>query len=364
MSAALLKSKSQDVPEVNLDDLDDLLSKLTEAEIEELVGDYDPDNSLLPPSERLRNQTTKGPTGKFKRAELMKFLEKKAKEDKDWEERLPFTKEKRGKVFKPKEVEKTEEEEKIETEWDDLLTAASEEELVDLAAVLGFHGMLNQTQYYASWQGEKIKGGGFSGIAQSLDLKMIPDAPPNPTDVAESIEKVKNNDEKLKHLNLNNIKNISHERLCAICEGLKTNTHMEILEMASVAMTDKVAKKLAEGLAENKTLQQLNAESNFLSGDSIVEIIKAVNKNKTLIELRLANQKPEVMGNKIEMEITKLIEENDTILQLGLAFEFPAPRIRVHEKLQENNDQLRKDRVGTKGDKKEEKKEKEKEETS
>lgn len=54
-----------------------------------------------------------------------------------------------------------------------------------------------------------------TGIAQSLDLKMIPDAPPNPTDVAESIEKVKNNDEKLKHLNLNNIKVTNNAVYCS-----------------------------------------------------------------------------------------------------------------------------------------------------
>lgn len=39
-----------------------------------------------------------------------------------------------------------------------------------------------------------------------------------------------------------NFQNISFERLEAVCEGLKTNTNLEILEMASVAMTDRVAK--------------------------------------------------------------------------------------------------------------------------
>lgn len=43
------------------------------------------------------------------------------------------------------------------------MTQASEEELVDLAAVLGFHGMLNQTQYYAGLDNVKLEGGGFQG---------------------------------------------------------------------------------------------------------------------------------------------------------------------------------------------------------
>ena len=32
-----------------------------------------------------------------------------------------------------------------------------------LAAVLGFHGMLNQTQFYASERDEKSETGGFTG---------------------------------------------------------------------------------------------------------------------------------------------------------------------------------------------------------
>jgi tropomodulin len=52
-------------------------------------------------------------------------------------------------------------------------------------------------------------------------------------------------------------------------------------------------------------------------------------------------QKPEVLGNKIEMQLTKLMEENATMLRFGIACEFPDARIRIHEKLQENNDECR-----------------------
>nr|XP_034321358.1 tropomodulin-1 isoform X1 [Crassostrea gigas] len=337
----------QDVPEIDLDDIDKLLESLSPEELEELNGDFDPDNSLLPPSQRMKNQTSKAPTGPYHRKKLLDFLEKKAKEEKDWEQNKPFVKEIRGKIWKPKvEPKSKEEEEHLETEWDDILTAASEEELVDLAAVLGFHGMLNQTQYYAGLDNMKIEAGGFQGVAKAQELIKVPDEPPNKTDVEESIKRLKDNDSKLTHLNLNNIKNISVERLIEVCETLKTNTTLETLEMASVNMTDKVAKKLAEALSENKTLKVLNVESNFVSGEAIVEIMKAINKNQTLQELRVANQKPEVLGNKVEMTLVKLIGENSTLLRFGIALEFPDARVRIHEKLQENNDNLRKKRVG------------------
>jgi len=339
-------SKAEDL---ELDNLDDLLAQLTQEELDELNGDFDPDNSLMPPSDRMRNQTDKTPTGPFNRKKLLAFLEKKAKEEKDWDLK-EYVKKLPAKTWKSKEVPKPENEDPTETEWDDILKQASEEELVDLAAVLGFHGMLNQTQFYASERDEKIEGGGFTGMAKPEPLKVLPFEPPNNTDVEESMKQIQANDAKLKHLNLNNIKNISFERLEAICEGLKTNTELETLEMASVAMTDRVAKKLAAALQENKTLKNLNVESNFISGDLLVEILKAVNKNQTVIELRVANQKPEVLGNKAETQITKLIEANETMLRFGIALEFPDARIRVTEKLQTNNDQKRKKRVSDKGE--------------
>lgn len=338
------------VPDISLDDLDDLLGKLTAEELEELNGDFDPDNSLLPPSERMKNQTDKTATGPFSRQKLLKWLEEKAKNEKDWEQIKPYVGEKRGKAFKPKQEPKkkmTEDEAKEDTEWDDLLKEASEEELVDLAAVLGFHSMLTQQQYYASLETEEISGqfGGFKGVAKAQELKLMPNEPENKTDVVEALQKLKDNDSSLKHLNLNNIKNISIERLCEVCDALKTNTQLETLEIASTAATDKVAKTLAKALVDNKTLKNLNIESNFISGEAILEIMKAINKNQTVIEFRITNQKPEVLGNKVEMQLTKLIEENPTMLRFGIACEFPDARVRIHEKIQVNNDELRKKRV-------------------
>ena len=45
-----------------------------------------------------------------------------------------------------------------------------------------------------------------AGAAKAQQLKVVPDEAPNPTDVEESIQKLKDNDPKLKTLNLNNIK--------------------------------------------------------------------------------------------------------------------------------------------------------------
>ena len=51
----------------------------------------------MPPSERMKPQTTKEATGPFNRRKLMAFLEKKAKEEKDWEIPVPYVKKVVGK---------------------------------------------------------------------------------------------------------------------------------------------------------------------------------------------------------------------------------------------------------------------------
>lgn len=53
------------------EDIDELLSKLTEEELQQLSDDFDPDDSLLPPSQRCRDQTKKAPTGPFNREKLI-----------------------------------------------------------------------------------------------------------------------------------------------------------------------------------------------------------------------------------------------------------------------------------------------------
>ncbi|XP_014786736.1 tropomodulin-2 isoform X1 [Octopus bimaculoides] len=340
-------ASKDDKDDFDWDRLDELLKTLSAEEVEELNGDFDPDNSLLPPSQRCRDQTSKLPTGPLNRKKLLAFLEKKAKEEKDWEEAKPYTGEKKGKIYVPKEPPKIENivDEEVQTEWDDILSKATEEELVDLAAVLGFHGMLNQVQYNASIEDKEIVGG-FAGVAKAEDLRVFEELAPNTTNYEESLKRLKDNDPKLKHLNLNNIKGIPKEKLIEIVGTLKTNTHLEIFEMASVDATDFVAKALGEALKDNKTLQILNVESNFISGESIVEILNGIDSHKALKELRVENQKPSLLGNKVEMAITKLVEANDTLLRFGIWFEYPDARVRVQEKIQKNNDLLRQARVG------------------
>lgn len=240
--------KQKDLSEVDFSDIDELLSKLTPEEIEQLNNEVDPDDPYLPPSDRCKDQTKKKPTGPYNRDQLIKFLEDQAKSEKDWEEVKRYTKETRGKVWQPPPKPQVEDHhadfDGVSTEWDDILAGASEAEIVELAAILGFTGLVNQVQYHAAQKNDLQIGafGGWNAAAKSEALKFVPPEPDNDTDVDQSIKRVEEDDPTLTSLNLNNIKNISNEKLNHIIEGMKTNTHVKNLSMVNVDMPDSVAK--------------------------------------------------------------------------------------------------------------------------
>ena len=227
----------------------------------------------------------------------------------------------------------------LDDEAEGVLDEASEADLIDLAGILGLHSMLNQDQYEASIlnKGQGV-GAKFESIVKATQPKRFPNLPPNDTNVAKTAEQVYNNDSSLTDLNWNNIKAISKEQLSKLFEGLAKNSHLRTLTLTNIGLTDGACEPLLESIKTNKTLTTLNVESNFISGSMIKNLLEAINLNQTIIEFRASNQRPTILGNRIEMEISKLIEQNDTLLRLGLNLDVPDARMRVAQQLKKNKD--------------------------
>ncbi|XP_046805102.1 tropomodulin isoform X7 [Lucilia cuprina] len=345
------KLYGKDLSEYDEVDVEALLAQLSPEEINILAKEVDPDDSFLPPDQRCSYECTKESTGPLNRKKLIEHINKQAIETPDEPEFEPYVKGTvRGKkwVPPPRDVREMEAEEKIAIdmgeEYEQALSDATQEEIIDLAAILGFHSMMNQDQYHASLlnKGQPV-GLGWDGITKSTQQKVYPMDPPNNTDVDESIKRVKEDDSKLIELNLNNIKNISDEKLEQLIEALPQNEHLEVLSLTNVGLTDKTALLLAEAIEKSKTLRVLNVETNFISPPVIVKLVKALLKCRTIEEFRASNQRSQVLGNKIEMEITDLVEKNTSLLRLGLHLEFNDARHRVAAHLQRNIDRIRKD---------------------
>ncbi|XP_057325463.1 tropomodulin isoform X2 [Microplitis mediator] len=341
------KLYGKDLSEYDDVDVDELLSQLTPEEINILAKEVDPDDSFMPPSQRCSYECDKTPTGPLNRKKLIEHINKQALETPDIPELKPYVPGiVRGKKWVPPPKENLKEKEADEQisidlgdEYEQALSSATQDEIIDLAAILGFHSMMNQDQYHASLlnSGQPV-GLGWDGITKASQPKVFPMDPPNDTDVDQSIKQVQNNDINLIDLNLNNIKNISDEQFFKLFEALEGNTHLESLSLTNVCLTDRTAQRLAEAMEKNSTLRILNVETNFISPTVMVRLIRALLKTQSIEEFRCSNQRSQVLGNKIEMEITQLVEQNPTLLRLGLHLEFNDARHRVAAHLQRNID--------------------------
>lgn len=336
-------------------DVDELLSKLSPEEINVLAKEVDPDDSFLPPSQRCNYECEKESTGPLNRKKLIEHINKQALETPDIPELKPYIAGTvRGKKWipPPPTTREQEAQEQISIdlgdEYEHALNDATQEEIIDLAAILGFHSMMNQDQYHASLlnKGQPV-GLGWDGITKAAAPKFFPQDPPNMTDVDKTIQQVKDDDHTLIDLNWNNIKNISDEKFENLFNAIPGNTHLECMSLTNVGLTDRTAVKLADALEKNSTLRVVNIETNFISPSVIVQIAKSLLKTKTVEEFRAANQRLQILGNKNEMEITSLVEQNPTLLRLGLHLEYNDARHRIATHLQRNIDTIRLSRIGS-----------------
>ncbi|XP_033029031.1 tropomodulin-1 isoform X1 [Lacerta agilis] len=330
-------------------DEDQILGALTEDEIkmlEDELVDLDPDNALLPAGMRQRDQTKKTPTGPFKRDDLLAHLEKQANETEDREDLVPFTGEKRGKIWVPKQkaIDPVLESVTLEPELEEALANASDAELCDIAAILGMHTLMSNQQYYEALGSTTIVNKeGLDSIIKPTQYKPVPDEP-NATDVEETLQRVKNNDPDLEEINLNNIKDIPIPTLKAYADALKNNSYVKKFSIVGTRSNDPVAYALAEMLKVNGVLKSLNVESNFISGSGILALAEALQDNTTLIELKIDNQS-QPLGNKVEMEIASMLEKNESLLKFGYHFTQQGPRLRASNAMMNNNDLVRKRRL-------------------
>ncbi|KAL4640245.1 tropomodulin-1-like isoform X1 [Arapaima gigas] len=327
-------------------DEDELLRALSEEELQRLedeLEELDPDNALLPAGLRQKDQTKKAPTGTFQRESLLAHLEKQAKEHPDKEDLVPYTGEKRGKVWVPKKkaVDPIMEDVTLEPELEEALANATDAELCDIAAILGMHTLMSNQQYYEALASSTIVNKqGLNSVIQCTQYKAVPDEKPNSTNVEETLQQVKCNDPSLLEVNLNNIKNIPVPTLKAYAEALKTNTVVQKLSIVGTRSNDPVAHAMAEMLKVNTTLKSLNVESNFITGAGIMALVEALQFNTTLLELKIDNQS-QPLGNKVEMEIANMLEKNTTLLKFGYHFTQQGPRLRGSNAMMNNNDLAR-----------------------
>lgn len=130
-----------------------------------------------------------------------------------------------------------------------------------------------------------------------------------------------------------------------------------------------VLQAVAEMLAENKTLQSLNIESNFITSAGMMSVIKAMYQNSTLSELKVDNQvgmgnhrdqegsgggggqdggshfaprhhclQCQRLGDTVEMEMATMLEQCPSVVRFGYHFTQQGPRARAAIAITRNNE--------------------------
>jgi tropomodulin len=350
-SKIMMKTKQANNP-YDVMSMEELFAQLTPEEIEQLNNEVDPDNTLLPPSQRCKDQTTKASTAPFDREKLLQYIEEASRNEEDWEKNKPFVKAIRGKRYEPKLMEQKEPKEvssppqtalhidlDMDEDLDELLKNASEEDLIDLAAVLGFTGLLTQEQIEASLVRKPQIFGGFHTVAKPSTLKILPDEAPNTTNVEESIRRLAANDASLHSLNLNNIPAISNDQFDRLWSALEHNVYLHTLLCANTQLTNIMAEGLLDVVRKNRSLKILNLESNTLTGEYIVKLLHAINyEDSRITEVRLCNQRQHVLGIQVEQEIAKKVAANPHLLRLGVDLVTVDAQMRIQTHLTENLD--------------------------
>ncbi|XP_077371353.1 leiomodin-3 [Festucalex cinctus] len=172
------------------------------------------------------------------------------------------------------------------------------------------------------------------------NIKMTSRPSGNETNLESTLDKIRNNNPSVTEVNLNNIENIPKEMLLDYVNALKKNKHVKTFSIANTGVDENIAFNLANMLRENRSITTLNVESNFITGKGIVAIIRCLQFNETLTELRFHNQR-HMLGHHAEMEISRLLKANNTLLKMGYHFEQPGPRMVVTNLLTRNLDRQR-----------------------
>lgn len=174
-------------------------------------------------------------------------------------------------------------------------------------------------------------------------LKLTARPSGNETNLDSTLHKIRKNNPAITEVNLNNIENIPKEMLLDYVNALKKNKHVKTFAIANTGADENTAFSLANMLRENKSIITLNIESNFITGKGITAIVRCLQFNETLTELRFHNQR-HMLGHHAEMEVSRLLKANNTLLKMGYHFELPGPRMVVTNLLTRNLDRQRQSR--------------------
>merc|ERR1712002_676109 len=316
-------------------DLEDLLAALSPEELAHLVDEMaaDPDDKHMPASVRTAYRCEKDPTGDLNRDSLIDCINEIALNTPDKEEKVKYEPGvKRGKAFVPvynesqqASMEKTESGQvRLDPEEEEAPSSATLDDIMALADILNTNPQDFVMEAYAD------------------PLQYFEPDPPNETNPKEVLEKLQSNDKETKDVCLNNVAGISEQLFCDIFNAIKNNDQLTKLSACNCDLSDFAVQTLCSVLDQNSSLKSLSIENNRVSPDVLGDLFEAAaSPNNGLIEMRVAAQQQEKMGQRVEERIAAAICKNPRLMKAGITLEFNEIVDRVSKHMIANMDKLR-----------------------
>jgi len=320
-------------------DLEDLLAALSPEEVAHLVDEMaaDPDDKHMPASARTAYRCEKEATGELNRDTLINYINEIALNTPDAEEKVKYEQGvKRGKVYVPKyteeqqaSMEKTESSQvRLDPEEEEALSNATLNDIMALADILNTNPQDFVMEAYAD------------------PLQYFEPDPPNTTNPKEVLEKLQSNDKETKDVCLNNVAGISEQLFCDIFNAIKNNDQLTKLSACNCDLSDFAVQTLCSVLDQNSSLKSLSIENNRVSPDVLGDLFEAAaSPNNGLIEMRVAAQQQEKMGQRVEERIAAAICKNPRLMKAGITLEFKEIVNRVSNHMIANMDKMRINRL-------------------
>ena len=97
-----------------------------------------------------------------------------------------------------------------------------------------------------------------------------------------------------------------------------SNSYVSFIQISDFAI-----QTLCSALDQNGSLKSLSVENNRVTPDTIADLFESIaSPNNGLLELRVACQAQESMGNRVEGRIADAIMKNPRLMKVGITLEF------------------------------------------
>ncbi|KRZ54457.1 Tropomodulin [Trichinella nativa] len=162
-----------------------------------------------------------------------------------------------------------------------------------------------------------------------------PSEPENDTDIGQCIVDLQNNKESVVEINVNNMKRTPVSQIQSLIKSIPYSQHLKKLSLANLALNDHDLEPLLEVLRQNTSLEVLNLETNYLSGEFLTRLFQALLEKQTLTVVKAVNQSPTI-SNAAEKEITKAIWQNRALIKVSLNLRTAEYRRKIENALSRN----------------------------